>query len=133
MEKTMQLTKEFTAVPQGQIYPVTYLPGDECPPELEATARHFGALPAALPLREDGPTVEEYVAAGYLAANYPPQGYVSRSTAEQIAAAMATQGADTGGDGRLSIGEIREALTAKGIDFDPKAKKPELLALLEKA
>lgn len=38
--------------------------------------------------------------------------------------------ADTNGDGKLSIGEIREALTARGVEFDPKAKKAELLALL---
>ena len=41
--------------------------------------------------------------------------------------------ADTNGDGKVSIAEIRNALTAKGIEFDPKAKKPELQALLEKA
>ena len=38
---------------------------------------------------------------------------------------------DTNNDGKLSIGEIRAALTERGIDFDPKAKKADLLALLE--
>lgn len=39
---------------------------------------------------------------------------------------------DTGeGQGAMKISEIRAALTAKGIDFDPKAKKAELRALLE--
>lgn len=33
--------------------------------------------------------------------------------------------------GKLSISEIREALTAKGVDFDPKAGKAELRALLD--
>ncbi len=42
-------------------------------------------------LRSDGPTVGEYVASGYLASNYPPSGYVSRSTPEEIAAAIAEQ------------------------------------------
>lgn len=42
-------------------------------------------------LRTDGPTVAEYVAAGYLAENYPPQGYASRSTAEEIKDATAGQ------------------------------------------
>ncbi|MEI5996817.1 hypothetical protein H3V53_06265 [Paraburkholderia bengalensis] len=42
-------------------------------------------------LRTDGPTVAEYVAAGYQAVNYPPQGYASRSTAEEIAAAVKAQ------------------------------------------
>ncbi|KOX49881.1 hypothetical protein ADL19_19670 [Streptomyces purpurogeneiscleroticus] len=41
--------------------------------------------------RTDGPTVEEYVASGYRAENYPPEGYVSRSTPEEIAAAVAAQ------------------------------------------
>lgn len=30
----------------------------------------------------------------------------------------------------MTIGEMREELTARGIDFDPKAKKAELVALL---
>jgi len=42
-------------------------------------------------LRVDGPTVEEHVAAGYLASAYPPAGYASRSTDEEIAAAVAAQ------------------------------------------
>lgn len=45
----------------------------------------FGTDPNA------GPTVSEYVAAGYLARDYPPEGYVSRSTPEEIAAAIAAQ------------------------------------------
>lgn len=54
----MKLIKEFQGVPDGEIYPVTYGPGDDCPPELEATARHFGALelptpPDQPPLRPD--------------------------------------------------------------------------------
>ncbi|YP_010115326.1 hypothetical protein PBC5_gp09 [Sinorhizobium phage PBC5] len=44
-------------------------------------------------LRLDGPTVEEYVAAGYQAANYPPNGYAARSTVEEIEAAIAAQSA----------------------------------------
>ena len=44
-----------------------------------------------------------------------------------------TGSADANGDGKVSIAEIRAALTAKGIEFDPKAKKPELQSLLEQA
>ncbi|WP_426229298.1 hypothetical protein [Pararhizobium sp. DWP3-4] len=40
-------------------------------------------------LRDDSPTVSEYVAAGYKASSYPPRGYASRNTAEEIAAAVA--------------------------------------------
>lgn len=43
--------------------------------------------------RTDGPTVAEYVAAGYRAENYPPEGYASRSTPEDIMAAVALQNA----------------------------------------
>lgn len=44
-----------------------------------------------------------------------------------------TGSADINGDGKVSIAEIRNALTAKGIEFDPKTKKAELQALLEQA
>jgi hypothetical protein len=39
-------------------------------------------------LKEDGPTIAEWVAAGYPPENYPPTGYASRSTPEEIAAAI---------------------------------------------
>lgn len=42
-------------------------------------------------LKKDGPTVAEFVAAGYLASNYPPEGYESRSTDDEIANAVAEQ------------------------------------------
>lgn len=42
-------------------------------------------------LKQDGPTVAEYVERGYLAKNYPPSGYASKSTAEEIAAAVKAQ------------------------------------------
>lgn len=37
----MKAIKEFQGVPNGEIYPVTYAPGDDVPPELHATARYF--------------------------------------------------------------------------------------------
>lgn len=42
-------------------------------------------------LREDGPTVTEYVSAGYSASAYPPSGYASRSTEDEISAAVADE------------------------------------------
>lgn len=42
-------------------------------------------------VRDDGPTIAEFVAAGYPAKNYPPAGYASRSTPEEIAAAIAAE------------------------------------------
>jgi hypothetical protein len=48
----------------------------------------------AAELRTDGPTLEEYVAAGYSAENYPPTGYAERAAedspiAKLVAAALA--------------------------------------------
>lgn len=40
----MKFTKTFKGVPDGDIYPVEYQPGDECPPELEQAARELEAL-----------------------------------------------------------------------------------------
>lgn len=40
----MQFTKPFQGVPNGEIYPVNYQPGDECPPELESAAAELGAF-----------------------------------------------------------------------------------------
>jgi hypothetical protein len=42
-------------------------------------------------LRDDGPTVDEFVAAGYQARNYPPQGYASRSSDDEVKAATEQQ------------------------------------------
>ena len=42
-------------------------------------------------LRTDGPTVAEYVAAGYSPRSYPPGGYAPKSTAEEITAAVAAE------------------------------------------
>jgi hypothetical protein len=39
-------------------------------------------------LRQDGPTISEYVERGYRASNYPPKGYASKSTEAEIAAAV---------------------------------------------
>lgn len=36
--------KQFTGVPNGEIYPKTYEAGDECPPELVAGAQSLDAL-----------------------------------------------------------------------------------------
>jgi hypothetical protein len=40
----MQLVKPFLGVPDGEIYPVQYQPGEECPPELESAATALGAF-----------------------------------------------------------------------------------------
>ena len=62
-------------------------------PEEEKAARGEPSVPEAgwgkaPELKQDGPTVHEYVAAGYLAKNYPPKGYASKSSEEEIKIAV---------------------------------------------
>jgi hypothetical protein len=64
---------------------------DRVAKELIALGRAVEAKDVPPPLRDDGPTIEEFVAAGYSAATYPPQGYAPRSTPEEIAAAIEAQ------------------------------------------
>lgn len=40
----MKFTKDFRGVPDGEIYPVQYAVGDECPAELEAAAIETGSV-----------------------------------------------------------------------------------------
>jgi hypothetical protein len=42
----MKFIKEFSGVKDGEIYPVDFKPGEECPKELEASALALGALPS---------------------------------------------------------------------------------------
>lgn len=82
-------------------------------------------------LREDGPTVAEFTAAGYKASDYPPEGYASRSSAEEIEAALtAEKGVKETDPLKMKVPELKEWLTEKGIAFDPTAKKEDLQALV---
>lgn len=86
-------------------------------------------------LREDGPTITEWLAAGYQADNYPPEGYASRSTLEEIEAALhlGKNQADTETDPlRMKVPALKEWLTANGIAFDSAALKEDLQALVPK-
>lgn len=38
----------------------------------------------AAELKQDGPTIQEYVAAGLKAEDYPPKGYAAKSTKEEV-------------------------------------------------
>ena len=49
---------------------------------------HNAALGIVKELKQDGPTVAEYVAAGYDPKNYPPKGYASKSDDKEIKAAI---------------------------------------------
>lgn len=88
-------------------------------------------------LRLDGPTVADFVAAGYQASNYPPAGYASRSSVEEIEAAIAAQkenanGAPETDPMKMKVDDLKAWLTKKGIAFDASAKKEDLQALIPK-
>ncbi|MFJ3153505.1 hypothetical protein ACIPIX_05070 [Pseudomonas protegens] len=85
-------------------------------------------------LREDGPTVVEFVEAGYLALNYPPEGYASRSTQEEIDVAIQQQkDADTETDPlKMTVPKLKDWLTANNIAFEAGMAKPALQALVPK-
>jgi len=40
----MIFSKEFRGVRDGEIYPITFQPGEECPPELVEAAQSLEAL-----------------------------------------------------------------------------------------
>lgn len=85
-------------------------------------------------IRQDGPTVAEYVADGYPAAAYPPKGYASRSTFEEIADAVAAQAEADKKPKPPTVAEIKEALAAMGIEIpEGVTKRDDLKALLDAA
>ena len=81
-------------------------------------------------LKLDGPTIAEFVAAGYPAANYPPEGYASRSSQEEIDAAIEAEKETD--PLKMKVPDLKAWLTAKGIEFDPSANKDALQALVPK-
>lgn len=85
-------------------------------------------------LKLDGPTIAEFVEAGYLATNYPPEGYESRSSQDEIdLAVQAQKDADNETDPlNMTVPKLKEWLTAKGIAFELGANKPALQALVPK-
>lgn len=99
--------------------------------------------PADTELRDDGPTVAEYVAKGYLAANYPPKGYASRSTREEIDAAIEAQKVSGGDDdaakieaalrtelAKLTVAQLREKAAGLNIQIADDAKKDDIIEAL---
>lgn len=81
-------------------------------------------------MKLDGPTIVEYVAAGYPAVNYPPEGYASRSSQEEIDAAIEAQKETD--PLKMKVPDLKAWLTGKGIEFDPSANKEALQALVPK-
>ena len=83
-------------------------------------------------LKLDGPTIAEFVEAGYWAVNYPPAGYESRSSQDEIDLAIKAQkDADIETDPKkMTVPKLKEWLTAEGIAFDAAANKSALQALV---
>ena len=81
-------------------------------------------------LKLDGPTIAEFVAGGYLALNYPPEGYASRSSQEEIDAAIDAQKETD--PLKMKVPDLKAWLVGKGIEFDPSANKEALQALVTK-
>lgn len=80
-------------------------------------------------LRDDGPTVAEYVSAGYLASNYPPRGYASRSSSEEIEAAIKAQAeaeAAKASAEELAKKEAEEAAAREAAEKEAVAAKADL-------
>lgn len=63
-------------------------------------------------LREDGPTIAEYVSAGYLASSYPPRGYASKSTDDEVREAVLAEAARSAEAAAAAEAEL-EKLTNK--------------------
>lgn len=82
-------------------------------------------------LKLDGPTIAEFLAAGYLAVNYPPKGYASRSSQEEIDAAIEDQKETD--PLKMKVPDLKVWLTGKGIEFDPSTNKEALQALVPKS
>lgn len=60
--------------------------------EDEAQEREImGTASVPSTLRQDGPTVEEFMATGHKAADYPPNGYAPKSSPEEVKAAIDRQ------------------------------------------
>ncbi|WKL53334.1 hypothetical protein Q1W70_01725 [Pseudomonas kielensis] len=81
-------------------------------------------------LKLDGPTIAEFVEAGYLAVNYPPESYAARSSQEEIDAAIETQKETD--PLKMKVPDLKAWLIGKGVEFDPSANKEALQALVPK-
>ncbi len=62
-------------------------------------------------LKQDGPTVADFVKAGYLAKNYPPAGYASKSTDAEIADAIKA-------DEAAAVAKAKEPANVKAVALD---------------
>lgn len=142
--------KPFRGVPEGEIYPVQFVAGDDCPPELEAGALSVGALslmadtpppallgssvqPASFELPDGtvlalGDVVREaHVASGLSVGDWNA---LEDSAREALIADTVDKLSSEGDQGRVAAGDkpaLIAQLEAAGIPFD-KRWGPEKLA-----
>lgn len=79
------------------IYPKMVYPNGKDLPGLVVNnqAEEDAAMGVKEPLKDNGPTLEEFMAHGYKAKDYPPKGYASKSSKEEIDAAIAKEAASS--------------------------------------
>ncbi|MBH1384617.1 hypothetical protein I5T81_07600 [Stenotrophomonas maltophilia] len=128
--------KPFRGVPEGEIYPVQFVVGDDCPPELEAGALSVGALSLianAPPLSLLGSNVQP--------ASFELPGGTVLSLGDVVAQAHEASGLSVEDWNALEV-EAREALIAETVEKlsgdDDQGQvaagdKPALIAQLEAA
>lgn len=67
------------------IYPKWVYPaGKDQPGLIVNNAEEENVALGKVELKEDGPTIAEFMAAGYKASQYPPKGYASKSSDEEV-------------------------------------------------
>jgi hypothetical protein len=77
----------FKGVKDGEIYPRDFAAGDPVHGDLARVAIKENWAHPAEEEREDGPTLSEWVKAGYPEAAYPPKGYADKRTSKELARA----------------------------------------------
>lgn len=92
-------------------------------------------------IRTDGPTVAEFVAAGYPAKNYPPAGYASRSTPEEVATAVDAEKAKSDETAAqlkakiddMTVDQLKAHAAANNIDLGDATLKADIRAAIDLA
>ena len=119
--------KPFRGVPEGEIYPVEYEAGDDCPPELIAGARSVGALPD-IPLTPVDPALLTLMGQGFQVEATGNEG-VAPNSGEVSAAG----GGDSDGGQDNGSTNAQEAGQVGSSAGEPTQDRAALIAALEAA
>lgn len=144
----MKFTKAFKGVPNGEIYPVDYQPGEECPAELEDGAAASGAIEVGQRSQKSSTLARIRAELDEALATLPGH----ESDANYVVSAMRSHFGDLftaddeakvrelvkpsaakPSDG-LTVDELKAALAAKSVEIPEGVKlKADLAALLDGA